>query len=354
MTLADAYALVELNADHEKLERRNKAVAASVDRAVKTGPDAMAHLGSIALGGIPRPDGDWFVQTIRSEDQAFSALPNGFELQILALESLGGVIDPPEAARKRARASAALKGAAVLSYGVEPQLGHRKLHPRFAEIAGAWCQRAAALLETEATNLRARESWTVSSAETSLPPPADPTYPDALKKALGDIQAVFAKAVRAINRENAADREEVDILWWLQTGFSKRLATPLSHLPADQVWIEVAEDAAALANMPPPQAIIQVIDMVLRKLAIEPEALLKAGQVLGIRGRRQGATSPIASEYPMLFPTVTATSGKPEKSEWSARTGLRTSVTLNLESWTVWHYKQRALERILNGGTNAA
>ena len=352
MTLADIYALVEMKADHARIERRNKALAGAIAQIAKGGSKSVASLGTVTLGGTPGTDVDWFVQTIRKADQAFSVMSNDFEFQVLALASLYFVIQQSETLRKQDNFPAALRAAAILSYGIHPQLELRKIHPGFKKAALSACMRAATLLESEARHVRARSGANVAKVDLSLPGATDPTFPEALKKVLKDMQVAFDQAIGAIQREGRADREEVDILWWLQTGFSKRIDKLLSGVDVNYVWVEIAEDAAALVNIPPALATIPVIETVIRRFVPKPEESLKASDLLDIRLESPVPASTAVNSYPMLFPSLMATEGKLDQSVWSGQTGLRNTTKLSITYWSLWHYKQRVLERMLNGVSN--
>jgi hypothetical protein len=349
MTLADIYALVEIKADHDKIERRNKALASAIPKIEKDGSKSLAQLGMVALGGLGGTDVNWFVETIHDEDQGFTLMSNEFELQVLALASLDLVVQQSDALKKQKQFLTVLRAAATLAFGVHPQLEHRKLHPGFKKAALDASTKAATVIETQARNVRARgNATTLAQIDlSSLPAAPDSTLPEALKKVLNGMHATFAQAINGIHRENMADREEVDILWWLQTGFSKRMDKPLSGVDANSVWIEIAEDAAALVNLPPAWATIYVIDTVIRKFVPKPEENLKPGDFLDVKLQKP-AVSITANSYPMLFPTLIAVNGKLDQSAWTGQTGLRNTIKLSMSDWTVWHYKQRILDRMLN------
>ncbi len=354
MTLADIYALVEIKADHEKIERRNKALSSAVTQIAKDGVKPLAQLGVLVLGGTPGDDVGWFVQAVHVEDQAFSVVSNEFELQVLALALLGLVLQQSETLRKQKNLQTAVRVAAVLTYGIHPQIQHRKIHPGFQKVALEMCQDAATLLETQARDLRNRSaSTTLAKVDPSLPAATDATFPEAVKKALNDLHGAFAQTISTMRRESMADREELDILWWLQTGFSKRIEKPLSEVDANLAWAEIAEDAAALVNIPPALATIPVIETVIRRFVPKPEENLKAGDLVGVKLEKPTVALAIAGDYPRLFPSLTATQGVLNQAAWTDQTGLRGSTKLTIIDWALWHYKQRALERILSEAFHA-
>ncbi len=348
MTLADIYVLVEIKADHERIERRNKGLSAAIAQATKEGAKSVAQLGTVVLGTAVGTELGWLVQSITDADQAFSVVSSEFELQVLALGLLDLIIQQSESFKKQKNFPTVLRAAAILAYGIRPQVEHRKMHPGFKKVALDASERAATLLETQARNVRARGgSANVPKVDASLPAVNDATFPDALKKVLNDTHSAFDQAIKVIQRETTADREEVDILWWLQTGFSKRLGKPLSGVNAKLAWIEIAEDAGALVNIPPALATVPVIEAVIKNIVAKPEESLKIGDLFGAKAQRP-SNSTTVNTYAALFPSLLAIDGKLDLSEWMGQTGLRSTIKLSITDWAVWHYKQRILERMVN------
>jgi hypothetical protein len=97
-------------------------------------------------------------------------------------------------------------------------------------------------LEKKARELRQRQPLDYSSMEEMSVPP-DATTWTSLRDQILDM-------FREIEQKAAADREEVELLWWLHNGFSKKLKQPFVNLPPISAAIYAGLEVSEMVILP--------------------------------------------------------------------------------------------------------
>ena len=100
---------------------------------------------------------------------------------------------------------------------------------------------AESLLETDAVELRKRQDLNLSSFE-KLPSPDQVNW----SKLVTGIQNTFSQ----LEQQVVADKEELEILWWLQNGISKRLNQSFISMPAFTAAFYAGFELAEMVILP--------------------------------------------------------------------------------------------------------
>jgi len=115
---------------------------------------------------------------------------------------------------------------------------------------------AESLLETDARELRKRQDLNLSSFE-KLPSPDQANW----SRLMTEIQNTFNQ----FEQQVAADKEELEILWWLENGISKRLNKSFISMPAFTAALYAGVELAEMAILPPLHSMVAVLQKSVEK-----------------------------------------------------------------------------------------
>lgn len=255
----DWYREAHVVPDSDLLERRwagveslsSKTTAQSLQELLK-----LYCLPHNAESSIP----DYFDKAFRDADAAFPTKSHGYEIRILAGAVLRRIIEE--------RGSGAVQAALGIVCG---SFGDRRCAVPFAGHIDAaekfLTERAESIRKIEPINL-VKETKKERGAETVLPAEhfangATPNLRAPLITYLNE-QAALAPTINAtinaLSRAIQNQREELNLLWWLQSRFSKELQQPLANTPTASACAVIAFELASLTEiLPGPSAILGII-----------------------------------------------------------------------------------------------
>jgi hypothetical protein len=211
-----------------------------------------------------------FRQPFKTHDAAFLMRDNLQEIRVLAGAVLRVIIDMAGEGGSNAADMAAL-GLVAASYSKRASLLTEPDHLRAAQtyVIG----RARSLRTTEeASELPKapfpREHFDTHLKQVLVANGGLPTLPDPLFAAFGDLQATtltaVSKALQRLQRAVDVQGEELDVLWWLQSGFSRDLKVPFASIAHEAATIILPAEIADLVIFAPGPAYAESV--VLRAL----------------------------------------------------------------------------------------
>ena len=238
-------------------------------------------------------------KAFRDQDTTFPAKGNSEELQVLAGAILRNVIDEGYAT------------APAAAYGiVSAAIGNRLLGlPTKDHVTGAQrylADRGAAVRDVKTTWAKTTpitgERLEELMPATHFAPNQTPNLKEGLTTALIEISTKAAQASTAstttLMRQVQNLREELDLLWWLQNGFSKDLQKPFSEIGLPLATIVLPLELSDLtAFIPGPAAIFGMVVSALRQIsAKDAKVSIKAGVNAAPRDWRKMKVEEIASQ----------------------------------------------------------
>jgi hypothetical protein len=159
------------------------------------------------------------------------------------------------------------------------------------------------LLETDARELRARNDLNLSSFESFPLPPDQANW----TKFITQIQSAFNQ----LEQQVAADKEELEILWWLQNRFSKRLNESFSNMPAFKAALYVGLELAETILLPPLNSMVAIVQKAVENdrnaSDIKPKPLKlifsrKKTDTWALLAPADKSTNEFVASFPSLFP----------------------------------------------------
>jgi len=211
----------------------------------------------------------YFDKAFRDHDTAFPAKGNIEELRVLAGAVLRNALEA-----ERVTASAIAYGLVSAAFGSR----HANLPNRdhFAAAQRFLTQRAASIRDSK-SSLTGTSSITRERLDELLPanlfaaPQQLPNLRDPLLAALLELSVTAAKApnanVAGLARIVETQREELNLLWWLQNAFSKDLGVSFTNLSASAAASVLALELADLTIfVPGPSAILGMIVTALKQI----------------------------------------------------------------------------------------
>ncbi len=117
-------------------------------------------------------------------------------------------------------------------------------------------------LESRAISLRKRQSLDYSFLGDLSSPPDATTWTS--------FRDHLVKVLSTVEMNSAADREEMELLWWMQNAYSKKLKQPLRNLSPISAAIIAALETSEMVVLPPIDSTILVIRMGVEKGRSKP------------------------------------------------------------------------------------
>jgi hypothetical protein len=186
------------------------------------------------------------------------------------------------------------------------------------------------LLDESGRELRERQDLDLSSIEEISGPPDQATW--------SRFVAEVVDAFHRLEQQVAADKEELEILWWLQNGISKRLGQPFKVTPIFKVALYSGLELAEMAILPPFDSMAAVLQKVIEKdrtpNEIKPKLLTqivnkKDIDTWSLLVPKSKEISKLVLSFPSLFPVswlgvrLQESRGAAWEEEFSNRTGVQ-------------------------------
>lgn len=191
------------------------------------------------------------VGLIREHQPAFPVdlSENALELRACCAIALGEILTQNENQDKVAREDAELVASLFVSaIGIRPKITQKYLRV----VIQALEQISFGVLESIAQDRRQRTAINYDGLD-KVPPNANiPAFWDGLRPILKSYFSL-------IDRQNAADREELDVLWWLYNGFSEIVNQPLIALSPAIAAICCGAEIADKVLLPPLESVRQMV-----------------------------------------------------------------------------------------------
>ncbi len=175
--------------------------------------------------------------------------------------------------------------------------------PHLADRINELKSTAENLLETDAREVRERQDLNISGFEKLPLPPDQATW----AKIMGQIQNAFSQ----LEQQVAADKEELEILWWLKNGISKRLNQSFISMPAFNAALYIGLELAEMAILPPVYNMVAIVQKAVEKdrtaRDIKPKPLKqiinrKETDIWSLLAPKNKGTNEFVATFPSLFP----------------------------------------------------
>jgi hypothetical protein len=350
------YRVVNINPSDDVLEKRRAAVQDLVTR-ILTAPGDPFCMAIIGIA-IHDPEGAFdhnsehvraLVDIIRTHHLAFPAdlSDNALELRTVAAAALGEILS--------SNASDAPKFAAVIASIVVSSVGNAETtRAKYLE------QMLAELYELSRSSLSklAREARERRSVITSGPEQS------AVESAtLKSLHAHMNAQFKELERQREADREELNLLWWMYRGYSDELRIKISEAAPSMAGLASAKAIGDLSILPPLLAIEEMTakmtgvsgpDQPLVKAIEFAQSIHPTGSSLLIPENH--SLLQLVEAYPAMMPlTWLLIRLRGGQTEASLRTNLRkkipwsTKTEMSNENWAIQCLRERIAQRAYEG-----
>lgn len=275
----------DLNPDDAMVNTR-MAAAAELETKIRDPKSYSMLLGAVAasIGGCERigeqsPTFAAVLECVRKQQPAFPGdlSENGLHLRVLCCIGLGELLasDEDDDGHELMVASLLLSGS-----GLKPKEPGRHLDVVFDELG----QLARAKLQQQAIVLRDRTplNWTEFDALEAIAGDP-PTFNQKIVPAIKDL-------ILGLQRGQRADREELDVMWWIYNGYSDHLKKQLKsvppHLAAAAVGSEVADRIAPPVTVGVSELVAHAAVRDRNTAQAKPKTIDKIVAELGDQGRK--------------------------------------------------------------------
>jgi len=291
---------------------------------------------------------DWLLKKLKGVDPAISETlsENRIELKCIAAITIGEVFF--RAREKRSELADVIAACFISSMSIRPLPQKRHLADVLSELIGL------AFLTIEKTSARNRRHVIVLDDEQEKPT----TLPAAIE-ALSKLH----KQVEAINRNAEIDREEIDLFWFIASGFSRKKGQQFASMPPSVSAIHAALEVADFMLMPPPPSCYEILSSLveakrnpedLQPISIaEHVAAWTRTEVDRMIGSEQ-TTAESAENFPVLFPLTWLAlrarqlSAAPTSTEIYRNTGLRAERQLTASQVSRQLLSERVAMSLIN------
>jgi GTPase-associated system helical domain len=360
--LYDWYRVVDPDPKDEKIQKRRLAIEQLVSRLLKedgyqgliASTEVVANgfrKGSQELSGLAQT----VVSCIRESQPAFSddLSENALELRICCTVALGEIIIN-DSNKKDISAKVQLAASLLLSaMGLRPPVKKRFLQPILVEMQnlsiGALKKVAEARRDRSPINPKYLDSY-LPKAEEDIA-----TY---MKRFLPVLKAIFT----FVERKQDADREELDVLWWLYNGFSEEMKLALVDLKPSEAAICCGVEVADIVLPPPIDSIPSMAMQAIVKGRKKADLVTKPFNEM-VREWREGIAELLAPSdgdlmemvrgYPAILPLswlclrLSESEGTSEwEKEFEKKTGISPSLHYEPTRVAVQALNERVSQRI--------
>jgi hypothetical protein len=337
------YRMVNPNPDNETIEKRKLAVMELIKRLSESkGYELIIACVCAAANGfdINFKQESEIVQavvgSIHAHQPAFPAdlSENALELRACCAIALGEILTCNENENKVPKEVPELVASLFVSAtGIRPQTRQKYLRVVIQDLE----KMSFEVLENIAQSRRQRAAVNYESLD-KVPSNANmPTFWNELRPILKNYFSI-------IDRQNAADREELDVLWWLYNGFSETVNQPLITLSPAIAAICCGAEVADKVLIPPLESVRQMVLQATEKgrkesgLSAVPLTEMAAqwkDEILSTLIPSSTGFQEIIKRFPPLFPLSWLCLRLQESqgsSGWSQEFKLKTSISAS-QSW---------------------
>jgi hypothetical protein len=290
---------------------------------------------------------------IKAHDSAVPAdlKENALELRACSAIAIGELLHNPGKGVGTAAVLAALAVRSALMYRLPPKEKH--LSELFAQLA----ELAEVALSKAADERRQR----VPALLQRLDKIEDPSDPTNLKSYLTTTRAV----IRGLQSQATVDREELDALWWLFSGYSSLAKGQLSAHSIETGAYCAAMELADIALLPPlssmQELVVRATDTGRSPQDCRPLPLLEIGHTWYSALLKESSdparfpAAPTAQIYPALTPLswtlrrLAESEGTMNAREVVAVTGIGATQTNTPSKWGAQLFNEKILHRYIEG-----
>lgn len=292
------------------------------------------------------------VKAIRDHQPAFpkDLSENALELRACCAISLGELLarSQQEGQRRHALLVSSLLRSAV---PIRPSTREKHLRRVLEEL----CVAASSVEEQAAITRRQRRPVSLEALEKITAPADVPTF---WKSLLPAMRACFA----ALQDQAAADREELEVLWWLYAGFSTAARQPLPRLDPGVAALCCGGELANLVLIPPLESTREMVRRETERGKKTPALLVKSLEqfslqwedpILALLAPDDGPAQQLVRGYPALLPLSWQCVRLRESNrstgwieEFQRKTSISPKQARGPADWAVQAFNERVSQRI--------
>lgn len=285
------------------------------------------------------------VKAIRDHQPAFpeDLTDNALELRVCCALAIGEIL--VRSTTKSDRGDGLLAASLVSSaLGIRPAPRERFLKRILEELH----TEAESVLATDAKRMRERGEFP----------------PDSIDK-MADVAAIqkgFKAYVAEVQKETAADREELNVLWWMFTAHSSTVGKPISELERPAAALCCGGELANLVQIPSIPSAAQMVARAIKSggkpTDLKPVALSEMTgswdhKLASLLIPGNDATQKLIEDYPCLMPVSwlcrrlrDSQFAADWKTEFDRRTGIATSHKISPVQLAIQVFNERIAQRI--------
>ncbi len=344
--LSDFYRIVNPNPSDALITQRREAISAFLEQLQQ--PEIQCACADIAAFGFGAPitspqatAAKLLIDSIQEKQPSFSSdiATNALDIRVCAGVALGEYLKNYSDSKKENENSAESTAALIIS-ALATRTPPQELH--LANFVSALLGIARGLLQAAGNAQRERP-------ELRLTTPAITDIPS-IKKALDSFKD-------AVDRNLRADREELEILWWVFGGHSITMSKPFQVLELPQRILAAGSELAELALLPPIQGLAQFLLAILkedRPLTLRQLIEPCDADLLRTVARRSTKIDETLKMHPTLLPLTWLCNRRVESNiapGWEAEFEQKTQVSRDDERpasiWTVQVFNECVAAKLL-------
>ena len=346
------YQLVNPTPTSEVIEHR-KASASSLVTTILESENHDLLIQSVA-GTVSGLDGGFtnesplvqaIVKAIRDHQAAFpeDLSENALELRVCCALAIGEIL--VRSATKSDRGDSLLAASLLSSaLGIRPVPNEHFLKRILEELHTA----AESVLATDASRMRERTALPLDNFDKLTDVPA--------------IQKALKAYVAEVQKQPAADREELNVLWWMFTAYSSTVGKPIAELERPVAALCCGGELANLVEIPSTSSTAQMVARAV-KSGCKPSELKAAAlsqmtsswdhKLVSLLIPGNDATQKLIEDYPCLMPISwlcrrlrDSQFAADWKTEFERRTGIATGHQISPVALAIQVFNERIAQRI--------
>ena len=340
--LSDFYRIVNLEPSDALITQRKEAITSFLGQLSNRDLQyACTDIAAFGLGSPPSPKQEeaakLMIAAIQGPQPSFSSDigTNPLDLRVFAGVSIGEHIS------QQADVTSAAVLVAALGTITLPQERY------LAEFLSSLLAVARGCIETEAKAVRAR------AAELEVPAIQGTDWPTISK----NVKSILEKFKDVIEQNVRADREELEILWWVFGGYSATMGKQFAALDLSERVVASANELANLVVTPPTRGSQQFLNAVLKengslslRQLIEPchPALLESMTA------SRAETSEVLSGHPSLLPMTWLSCRRLDsgmstgwEDEFERKTHISVTNERTASNWAAQIFNERIAARLI-------
>jgi hypothetical protein len=302
----------------------------------------LVWLGLLSAAGPGREGVNAIVEAIQKQQPSFPSDPKERELdlRVTAAAALDRRLDGQSDNDLESRLTLAALVSAVSHFNALPA------EPRFDDVVQSLSLKAQALLDEEALVVRDRSDPLVPTVD----------GPD-LETVVRSMNVSLKAIHKSIRERMSADREELQVLWWLFATHSKQLRAPYAALASGDAALAAATELADLMLMPPVPAASEFLATMLKDRPTLSLCDLISQTSLPALGLLKPSTeiTVVLQHHPALLPLtwLAARLVESDRSPWEAefekKTHLSPSISKPTFTWAEQVFRERVAAFLLGG-----